>query len=128
MSRGDLTAPADQRQEQYYQSIQTDRDVHFTLGYLQRRVVDGHAIYEEKGVDVQLAVDMLTGAFRDEYDVAILVSSDGDFRPLVDAVRSMHKRVEYIFFSGATRSSAIIQSASVARQCRRAWLAPYGSR
>lgn len=99
--------------------------VRFTLGYLQRRIVDGAYVYEEKGVDVQLAVDMLTGAFRDDYDVAVLVSSDGDFRPVVEAVREIGKRVEYIYFPGATRSSAMIRSASVARQCRRAWLTEF---
>lgn len=113
------------RQRRYYARISEDAQVEFTLGYLQRRIVDGRSVYEEKGVDVQIAVDMLTGAFRDVYDVAVLVSSDGDFRPAVEAVREVGKRVEYICFPGATRSSALVRSASVSRQCRRAWITGY---
>jgi|CXWL01.1.fsa_nt_gi uncharacterized LabA/DUF88 family protein len=92
--------PANQiaRQERYYSHIRENASVHFTLGFLQRRMVDGKAVYEEKGVDVSLVVDMLRGAFTDAFDVAILVSSDGDFKPAVEAVRGVGKRVEYVFF------------------------------
>src|SRR3989344_8418989 len=37
--------------------------------------------YHEKGVDVQIAVDLLIGAYEDLYDTAILVSSDTDLIP-----------------------------------------------
>ena len=116
--------PAEQvaRQERYYARIRENPIVRFKLGFLQRRLVDGHAVYEEKGVDVSLAVDMLTGAFQDEYDVAVLVSSDGDFKPAVEAVRATGKRVEYIFFPGTTRSSALMKGCNIARKCRRVWL------
>lgn len=50
--------------------------------------------YVEKGVDVQLAVDMLHYAVTNTYDVAILVSGDGDFAPAVDAVKQLGKHVE----------------------------------
>lgn len=120
--------PMDQiaRQERYYSLVREDPAVRFTLGFLQRRIVSGKAVYEEKGVDVSLVVDMLTGAFTDAYDVAILVSSDGDFKPAVEAVRGSGKRVEYVFFPGATRSAALTQASSISRKCRRAWVAEFG--
>jgi uncharacterized LabA/DUF88 family protein len=40
----------------------------------------------EKGIDVELAIDMAMMAVRGEYDVAILVSADTDLRPAVNAV------------------------------------------
>lgn len=40
----------------------------------------------EKGVDVELAIDMAMGAVRGDFDVAILVSADTDLRPAVHAV------------------------------------------
>lgn len=55
--------------------------------------------YHEKGVDVQMAVDLLVGAYEDKYDLAILVSSDTDLIPAIIKVRSMKKQVEYIGFS-----------------------------
>jgi uncharacterized LabA/DUF88 family protein len=51
------------------------------------------AVMVEKAVDVQLAVDMVIMAERDEYDAAYLLSADGDFTPAVKAARSLAKRV-----------------------------------
>jgi uncharacterized LabA/DUF88 family protein len=48
----------------------------------------------EKGVDIQLAVDMLTLAIRDTYDIGILVTGDGDFDSVVRAVQDLGKHVE----------------------------------
>ena len=39
---------------------------------------------EEKGVDVRLATDMISLAWVDNYDVAVLVSSDRDFVPVAE--------------------------------------------
>lgn len=36
---------------------------------------------EEKGVDVQMTVDMISAAIQGTYDVAVIVSSDRDFIP-----------------------------------------------
>lgn len=41
-----------------------------------------------KQVDISLCCDMLTHAARRHYDVAILVAGDGDYMPLVRAVKS----------------------------------------
>jgi uncharacterized LabA/DUF88 family protein len=48
----------------------------------------------EKGIDVLLAVDLVLGAERDNFDVAILFSSDTDLIPALDAVRTIGKRCE----------------------------------
>jgi uncharacterized LabA/DUF88 family protein len=55
--------------------------------------------YHEKGVDVQIAVDILIGAYENLYDTAILVSSDTDLIPALAKARSMKKKIEYIGFS-----------------------------
>ncbi|OGF64572.1 hypothetical protein A2661_01225 [Candidatus Giovannonibacteria bacterium RIFCSPHIGHO2_01_FULL_45_24] len=55
--------------------------------------------YHEKGVDVQIAVDLLIGAYENLYDTAILVSSDTDLIPALAKVRFMKKKVEYMGFS-----------------------------
>lgn len=47
----------------------------------------------EKGVDVKLAVDMVASAHKDLYDLAILVSGDGDFADAVQTVKDMGKHV-----------------------------------
>lgn len=64
------------------------------LGRLERRAGQ---TWVEKGVDILLAVDMLQEAQRNIYDTAILVSGDGDFASVVDAVKALGKHVENAF-------------------------------
>lgn len=52
----------------------------------------------EKGVDVMLAVDLVTRAHRDQYDTAIIVSGDADFYPALQAAKDMGKQVEVAAF------------------------------
>lgn len=42
----------------------------------------------EKGVDVQLAVDFVSGALAGRFDVGIIMSTDTDLYPALEAVRS----------------------------------------
>jgi uncharacterized LabA/DUF88 family protein len=55
-----------------------------------------------KGVDISLARDMLCHAFRDNYDMAVLVAGDRDFVPLVEEVKRLGKIV-VVAFIGADR-------------------------
>ena len=53
-----------------------------------------------KGVDISLTRDMLSHAFMNHYDAAVLVSGDGDYVPLVKAIKQQGKRVVCVFFEG----------------------------
>ena len=68
---------------------------HIMYGYL----LESDGRRHEKGVDVHIAVDLLVGAYENQYDTAILISSDTDLIPALAKVRSMKKKVEYIGFS-----------------------------
>lgn len=69
----------------------------------------GNMVYEQKGeivvsyhrtksVDTGIAVNMLDFAVDEEYDVAILVTGDGDFDSPIEAVKRRGKQVEVAFF------------------------------
>src|SRR6266571_3314692 len=58
----------------------------------------------EKGVDVALTVDMLSMAFSNVYDVAVLVSGDGDFARAVLEVGKLEKKVEIAAFEESVAS------------------------
>ena len=58
----------------------------------------------EKGVDVQLATDMITHAFKNNYEVAILVAGDNDYVGAIQAVKDNGKHVEVALF-GQERTS-----------------------
>jgi uncharacterized LabA/DUF88 family protein len=51
------------------------------------------AVFREKGVDVALAVDLVRLAHVDAFDVAYLVSGDGDFGPAIEVARAFQKKV-----------------------------------
>ena len=53
----------------------------------------------EKGIDIMLATDLLRFGWDDLYDVAILVSGDGDFVYALQGVKNMGKHVEIAAFS-----------------------------
>lgn len=53
---------------------------------------------EEKGVDIKIAVDMLDMAWRNVYDVAVLVSDDTDFIPAIETISSLGKKVVHAGF------------------------------
>ena len=56
----------------------------------------------QKGVDVDLAINMVSDAYRDMYDTAIIVSGDADFVPAVKMVRELGKKVEGVGCSDST--------------------------
>ena len=55
----------------------------YSLGYLMKNV----GVYHEKGVDVNIAVDMLVATYENLCDRIILVSSDTDLLPAVKKAR-----------------------------------------
>jgi len=53
-----------------------------------------------KGVDIALTTDLLSNAYRDNFDSAVLVAGDGDYVPLVEEVKRLGKVVHVAFFEG----------------------------
>jgi uncharacterized LabA/DUF88 family protein len=72
------------------------------LKYYATGVRNGASLWEarEKGIDVLIALRMVLGAMRDEYDVAILFSCDTDLVPAVETVLELGKRCEVAAWSG----------------------------
>jgi uncharacterized LabA/DUF88 family protein len=52
----------------------------------------------QKGVDVRIAVDMVTHGFKNNYDIAVIVSADSDLVPAVENIKAEGKQVELAFF------------------------------
>lgn len=49
--------------------------------------------FGEKGVDTRIATEMVKFAWEDAYDVALLVSADRDFEPVINLLRAKNKIV-----------------------------------
>ncbi len=65
----------------------------------------------EKGVDIQLATDMITHSYKSNYDVAILVAGDNDYVGAIQAVKDNGKNVEVALF-GKERTSMQLRKVS----------------
>lgn len=76
-------------QQRFFQSLHHTPYLTLKFG----RLVPRAGTYIQKGVDTRLSTDMLTNAFMDNYDVAILVSGDGDFEPVVEGVKEAGKNI-----------------------------------
>lgn len=72
----------------------------------------GSGKYKIKGDDVMLAVDMVKLAYNNAYDIAILISNDGDFYPAISAVKEKGKIIENAYFMKA-RASALGQYSNI---------------
>ncbi len=86
-----------ERQQQFFRDLGLVPYTELRLGRLVYHNWPSVAPYE-KGVDVQLATDMLTHNFKDNYDVAILVAGDNDFAGALQAVKDNGKHVEVALF------------------------------
>ena len=83
------------------------QNVTIKLGYL----LFSSGKFHEKGVDVQIAVDMVKGAIKNEYDTCYLISSDTDLLPAIKIAREEKKKIIYVGFEKA-ESRALIKNCS----------------
>ena len=89
------------RNPQAYQDQQKFLTALYNTPYLEVRLGSSKMrgdIAVEKGVDIMLATDLLRLGWDDLYDVAVLVSGDGDFAYALQAVKDMGKHVEVAAF------------------------------
>jgi uncharacterized LabA/DUF88 family protein len=102
------------------------------LRYGQLEIVKGYLLerdgkYFEKGVDVRLAVDIVTMAQAKTYDVAVVVSSDTDLLPAMRAAQRLKKTIVHVGFEHQP-SLALIRQADrshlVSRREAERYIAP----
>ena len=83
------------KQQVFFESLRRIKRLELLLGRLEKRPNNQKA---EKGVDVKLAVDLVTSAFYNKYDIAIIVTNDADFVPAIKAVQEGGKSVYNVSF------------------------------
>jgi uncharacterized LabA/DUF88 family protein len=66
---------------------------------------------QSKGVHITLTKDILSHAFLNSYDVAVLVAGDGEYVPLVQELKRLGKIV-YVVFYGNQGTDAQLRRAS----------------
>ncbi len=67
----------------------------YRFGYL----LKAGGAYHEKGVDVEMATDILVAAYEKQSDRIILISSDSDLIPAIKKAREKNQIVQYVGFT-----------------------------
>jgi len=95
-------------------------NVKYSLGYL----LKSNNKYHEKGVDVNIAVDILVATYENLCDDIILISSDTDLLPAIKKAKEKGKTVEYIGFSHQP-SIAMVANCTKSRLLTKEDLTPF---
>jgi len=67
---------------------------------------DAH--FQEKGVDVRIAVDMMSDAYHKQVQKLVLISSDTDLLPAIQNVIDQGKQVIYVGFSDKLTKAIVV--------------------
>jgi uncharacterized LabA/DUF88 family protein len=97
-----------QHQQKFFNSVQAIPYTELRLGRLVYYNWPNTPPYE-KGVDIQLATDMITHSYKNNYDTAILVGGDSDYVGAVQAVKDNGKNMEVALF-GNERTSVPLRT------------------
>lgn len=85
-------------QESYFNNIRKIDNFEVKLGRLIRTSKENEK-YRQKGVDVLLAIDMISKAHLDHYDIALLLAGDDDYLDMVQAIKDFTgKRIYGAYF------------------------------
>ena len=65
------------------------------VGFLkwEGQTASGKDLYIEKETDVMIATDMMSSAYDNLYDEAIILSADTDYRPVIEEIQKRNKKV-----------------------------------
>jgi len=94
----DRLNPKYDQQNDYFNKIKGNNGYEVRLGKVVPTGKDETGPLKQKGVDVLLAVDMITKAYNEQYDFAVLIAGDSDFLEVVNAVKDSGKRVFGMYF------------------------------
>lgn len=93
------------KQQRFFSELRKIPGFHVVLCRMRKiRKEGGKFEYSVKGDDIYLATDLISLAYEDAYDVAIVVSGDGDFVPAIQKVQKLGKKVENAFFNISSSS------------------------
>ncbi len=88
------------KQQKFFSELRKIPGFHVVLCNMRKiKKANGKVEFAVKGDDIYLATDMLSFAYENVYDTAILVSGDGDFVPVIKKVQKLGKKVENAYFS-----------------------------
>jgi uncharacterized LabA/DUF88 family protein len=91
-------------QKQFFDTLKKIPNFNLVLCKLLKRNITGtdKFYYIIKEDDIHMAVDIVENSCNNKFDIAILVSGDGDFVPAVYSVKNKGKLVKNIYFKDSS--------------------------
>ncbi len=94
----DYKDPKYDEQDRYFEKIRKNNNYEVKLG----RLIKTKDRYRQKGVDILLAIDMITKAFLNHYEIALLLGGDDDYVDLVKSIKDLTgKRIYGAYFQNS---------------------------
>jgi len=82
-------------QQRFFEKLKKINKLKIIFGKKRKR--DGEIYYVEKATDINLAQDMIFDAIDNNYDIAYLISNDGDFSGVVSSIiKRFNKEIVYV--------------------------------
>lgn len=96
-------------------------------GNVRAQKIDGKIVFREKGVDVKIAVDLVSLACDGKLDTAILCSSDSDLQPAIEEARKRKVKVVYLGFETnpnrgliyTTNKTILLRNPEILNSCKK---------
>ena len=96
------------KQKEFFDRLQKIPKCKVTLCTRKSRLnILGEERHTIKGDDIFLAMDMIEDCYNDQFDKAILISSDGDFLELIRRIKNKGKEIEICYFEGCASGSLL---------------------
>ena len=83
------THPRYEKDNEYFEKIRKREQYTVRLGVL---VESSKGSFKQKGVDILISIDSLTKAYQNHYETGIFLMGDGDFAPLITAIKDSGKK------------------------------------
>jgi len=112
----------------YYTSVVGDdaklseiRTLLWRIGF-HPEVFKKHKNRKSKGVDITLTKDILFHAFMDNYDMAVLVTGDADYLPVIEEIKRQGKILYLVFLEETEMDQNLILSADMFETIPTDWI------
>ena len=87
---------------EFFDVLRIIPDFKVILCRMRKHKKDGKIFFDVKGDDVHLAVDLVSGAYENHYDIAIILSGDEDFVPAIQKAQKLGKKIINAFFKSSS--------------------------
>ena len=77
---------------------------------------------KSKGVDITLTKDILFHAFMNNYDMAVIITGDADYLPVIEEIKRQGKLLYLVFIEGTNMDQNLIQSADLFETIPTDWI------